>query len=86
MLIAAKKEAFAMKTKCDYKLKPETIGLLKSAGLMMTVLYGVSVLLYYAAGTVLDFQLALIWSEQLVTGLRAGFGLLCLGLLAMEIR
>jgi len=67
-----------MKTKCDYSLKPETIGLLKSGGLLMTLLYAASVLLYYAAGSSLDFQLALVWSEYLATGLRAGFGLQCL--------
>ena len=75
-----------MKTKCDYTLKPETIGLLKAGALLMTLLYAASVLLYAMAGSTLDFQLALIWSEQLATGLRAGFGLLCVGLLAMEVR
>ena len=75
-----------MKTKCDYALKPETIGLIKAATLIITALYATSVLLYYAAGGALDFHLALIWSERLALGLRAGFGLLCLGLLAMECR
>jgi len=78
-----------MKQKCDlskYALKPESIQLIKAAALLMTGLYAVALLLYYAAGAELDYHAALIWSERLAVGLRSGFGLLCLGLLVMECR
>ena len=75
-----------MKLMRDLTLKPETLRLLKLAGLLIALLYAVAILLYAAAGTVLDFQLALVWSEQLSVGLRAGIGWLVLGVLFMECR
>ena len=72
--------------KFNLTLKPETVGLLKRAALLMSALYGLSLALFCAAGTVLDYQVGLIWSEGIMTGLRSGFGLLCLGFLVMECR
>ena len=73
-----------MESKKTFSLKPETIGLLKWAALVMTALYGLSLLFYQGAGTLTDYQTAMIISEKLAEGLRAGFGLLCLGLIFME--
>jgi len=67
-------------------LKPETIKLLKAAGILIAALYASTVLLFAGAGTLFDFQQALIWSEQLSLGLRAGIGWLVLGVLFMECR
>ena len=73
-------------SKCNYNLKPETIRLLKRATLVLCALYAVAVLLFYGAGTLLDYQTALILSEALSVGLRGGVGLLCLGFLIMECK
>jgi len=51
----------------------------------MTVCYAASLLLYRYAGVLLDYQLALVLSERLSLGIRAGFGLLCLGFLVLEM-
>ena len=72
--------------KMDITLKPETTRLLQSAGVLIITLYAAVVLLYAMAGTVLDFQQALVWAEQLSLGLRAGIGWLVLGVLFMECR
>jgi len=73
-----------MKTKLKLALKPETLRLLQLAGIAMALCYAAALLLYRYAGAAIDYQLALILSERLTTGLRAGFGLLCLGFLVME--
>ncbi|MDR2687318.1 MAG: hypothetical protein LBB75_06155, partial [Oscillospiraceae bacterium] len=68
-----------MLSKIKINLKPETRRLLRRSGVVMTVCYAAALLLYRYAGVLLDYQLALILSERLAVGLRAGFGLLCLG-------
>jgi len=73
-----------MLTNTKFSLKPETLRLLQFAGIAMALCYATALLLYRYAGTALDYQLALILSERLTMGLRAGFGLLCLGFLVME--
>ena len=75
-----------MNQKLSLNLKPETARLLKIALPLFAALYAFSVFLYAAAGALFDYQLALILTEQLVTGLRASFGLLFFGLLFMECR
>lgn len=75
-----------METNQCWKLKPETKRLLALSGLALALCYALSAALYCLAGTALDYQLALIWSERLAAGLRAGFGLLCIGFLFMECR
>ena len=75
-----------MKTKCDYKLKPESIKLVKIAAPLMLSLYAASVLLFGFAGTGVDYHLALAWSEHLAIGLRTGFGLFGLGIVILECR
>jgi len=52
----------------------------------MAACYAAALLLYRYAGILLDYQLALVLSERLALGLRAGFGLLCLGFLLMECK
>jgi len=52
----------------------------------MTACYAAALLFYRYAGILLDYQLALVLSERLTVGLRAGFGLLCLGFLLMECK
>lgn len=79
-------EVFAMTTKIKSSLKPETRGLLRRSGIVITVCYAAALLLYRYAGVLLDYQLALVLSERLTVGLRAGFGLLCLGFLLMECK
>ena len=79
-------EVFVMLAKLKIELKPETVRLLRLAGIAMAVCYAAALLLYRYAGVHLDYQLALIFSERLVVGLRAGFGLLCLGFLLMECK
>ena len=75
-----------MKIQQKYTLKPETVRLLKRAALLLSALYALSLLLFCAAGTLLDYQVALVLSERLAAGLKAGFGLLCLGFLFMECK
>jgi len=72
--------------KIKQNLKPETLRLLRLAGLAMALCYAAVLLFYRLAGTALDYQLAMIVSERLAIGLRAGFGLLCLGFLVMECK
>ena len=74
-----------MTAKLKQNLHPETLQLLRWAGLAMTLCYAAALLFFRYAGELVDYQLALIFSERLAAGLRAGFGLLCLGLLVMEI-
>ena len=74
-----------MLTKFKQSLKPETRSLLRRSGAVMTVCYAASLLLYRYAGVLLDYQLALVLSERLSLGIRAGFGLLCLGFLVLEM-
>ena len=74
------------KPKSRYALQPETVRMLKRAALLMSAIYALSLLLYRGAGTLLDYQAALVLSERLAAGLRAGFGLLCLGFLFMECK
>ena len=76
---------FTMMTKIGQSLKPETLRLLHWAGIVMAVCYAAALLLFRYADRLPDYQLALIVSERLAAGLRAGFGLLCLGFLVMEI-
>ena len=73
-----------MLTKDKLSLKPETLRLLRLAGIAMALCYAAALLFYQCAGTSMDYQLAMIVSERLAIGLRAGFGLLCLGFLVME--
>ena len=73
-----------MLTNIKQSLKPETTRLLRLAGIVMALCYAASLLFYQCAGTSMDYQLAMIISERLAIGLRAGFGLLCLGFLVME--
>jgi len=75
-----------MLSEIKMSLKPETRRLLRRSGVVMTVCYAAALLLYRYAGILLDYQLALILSERLAVGLRAGFGLLCLGFLLMEYK
>lgn len=75
-----------MKQKNDFTLKPETISMLKRALLLMSALYGLSVLLFCGAGTLLDYQTAIEASQRLTAGLRSGVGLLLLGFLFMECK
>ena len=75
-----------MKTLQQYKIKPETKALLGKAAPVLALCYGASAALYLLAGVVLDYQLALIWSERLAAGMRGGFGLLCVGFLVMECK
>ena len=75
-----------MLTNIKQKLKPETLRLLRLAGAAMALFYAAVLLFYRCAGTALDYQLAMIVSERLAAGLRAGFGLLCLGFLVIECR
>ena len=75
-----------MRTEQNYTLKRETIGLLGRAGMVLAMCYALAIALYYLAGTALDYQLALIFSERMAAGLRAGFGLLCIGFLFMECK
>ena len=75
-----------MTTKIKSSLKPETRRLLRRSGIVMAVCYAAALLLYRYAGVLLDYQLALVLSERLTVGLRAGFGLLCLGFLLMECK
>jgi len=77
-------EVFVMTTKTKLSLRPETLRLLRLAGIAMALCYAVALLFYRYAGVLLDYQLAMIVSERLSIGLRAGFGLLCLGFLVME--
>jgi len=77
-------EVFVMLTDIKLGLKPETIRLLRLAGIAMALCYAAALLFYRQAGISLDYQLAMILSERLAIGLRAGFGLLCLGFLVME--
>jgi len=79
-------EVFIMMTKLKSSLKPETRRLLRYSGIVITVCYAAALLLFRYAGVLLDYQLALVLSERLTAGLRAGFGLLCLGFLLMECR
>ena len=74
-----------MLTKDKLSLKPETLRLLRLAGIVMALCYAAALLFFRYAGTLLDYQLAMIASERLAAGLRAGFGLLCLGFLVMEM-
>ena len=78
-------EVFVMLTNTKLSLKPETLRLLRLAGIAMALCYAAALLFYRCAGTLLDYQLAMIVSERLAIGLRAGFGLLCLGFLVMEV-
>ena len=73
-----------MHTKTKMSLKPETKRLLRRSGIVMAACYAAALLFYRYAGVLLDYQIALIVSERLAMGLRAGFGLLCLGFLLME--
>ena len=75
-----------MMTKISSSLKPETRRLLRRSGIVMAACYAAALLLYRYAGILLDYQLALVLSERLALGLRAGFGLLCLGFLLMECK
>lgn len=75
-----------MLTKLKIALKPETKQLLHRAWIVLAVCYAAALLLYRFAGVLLDYQLALILSERLSLGIRAGFGLLCLGFLFMECK
>ena len=70
----------------DWTLKPETISLLKRATLLLCAFYALALVLFGAAGKLLDYQTALVWSERLMAGVRAGFGVLCLGFLFMECK
>jgi len=73
-----------MLTNLRQNLKPETLRLLRLAGIAMALCYTAALLFFRYAGVLLDYQLAMIVSERLAIGLRAGFGLLCLGFLVME--
>ncbi|MDR1928004.1 MAG: hypothetical protein LBQ33_05130 [Oscillospiraceae bacterium] len=67
-------------------LKPETKRLLRSAPLLLLILYLFAALLLFSAGSVVEYQAALIYSQSLATGIKAGFGLLCIGLLVLECK
>ena len=76
-----------MEEKKSITLKPETRRLLGRAGLVLAVCYAMAIALYIFAGKApFGYQLALILSERMAAGLRAGFGLLCIGFLFMECR
>lgn len=68
------------------QLKPETRQLLKRSWLVLCLCYAAALLIYRFAGAGLEYQQALILSEGLATGIRGGFGLLCLGFLLMECK
>ena len=81
-------EVFCMKNTqtIDCRLKPETKSMLGRGGALLAAFYGAAAALQLLAGVVLDYQLALIWSERLAAGMRGGFGLLCIGFLVMECK
>jgi len=66
------------------KLKPETRRMLLVCGAVFFLIYAAAVLAYGFAGRFWEYQQGLIVSERLAGGLRAGFGITCLGVLVME--
>jgi hypothetical protein len=65
-------------------LKPETEQLIKHFFVLFLLIYLAAALCYGLAGHLLDYQQGLIASEMLAHGLKAGFGLLCIGVLVIE--
>ena len=68
------------------ELKPETRRLLRLAAPLLLALYCCAVLLYATAGYAVEYQLAMQAAQHLSTGLKSGFGVLCLGFLLLECR
>jgi hypothetical protein len=81
-------EGFAMKklAQCRFALKPETNRMLQLFCAIFVSLYLAAVLTYGLAGIALDYQLGLLVSEHLAKGLKAGFGIACVGFLFMECK
>ncbi|MDR0531504.1 MAG: hypothetical protein LBG83_05505 [Oscillospiraceae bacterium] len=67
-------------------LKPETGRLLRHCAALIVLLYTAAVLFFAFAGRGLDYQQGLIVSRSLMRGLKAGFGLLCIGVMLMECK
>ncbi|MDR3313837.1 MAG: hypothetical protein LBS96_05200 [Oscillospiraceae bacterium] len=65
-------------------LKPETRLLLRLAVPLLVALYCCAVLFYGASGTVAEYQMALLAAQRLSAGVKAGFGVLCLGFVLLE--